>query len=77
MSPPSASTDRMAPDGFLWVCRACGKTATDRYGIEGAYSPGWDESCILNSDLFAKVRLTYGPDKRVMKVTDWEPTKTE
>jgi hypothetical protein len=45
------SKDRFAPEGAVWVCGACGKTAKDRYGMEGEQSPGWDESCMLNSTL--------------------------
>lgn len=45
------SDDRHAADGTIWVCGACGKTAKDRYGIEGEHSPGWDESCMLNAVL--------------------------
>jgi len=62
--------DRFAPDGFLWVCLACGKTASDRYGIKGAFSYGWDESCSMNSSMFAKSRLVYGAGKRVEKIND-------
>jgi hypothetical protein len=29
----------------------CGKTAKDRYGMEGPHSKDWDESCMLNSIL--------------------------
>lgn len=36
--------DRMAPAGKVWLCLACGKTATDIGGSEG----GWDEGCALN-----------------------------
>lgn len=43
--------ERIAPEGAIWVCGACGKTARDSYGIEGAHSPGWDESCALNAIL--------------------------
>jgi len=46
--------ERMAPDGSIWVCRRCGKTAEDRYGIEGKHSYGWDESCTLNAVLCPK-----------------------
>lgn len=28
--------DRFAPEGTIWVCAACGKTALDQYGIAGA-----------------------------------------
>lgn len=42
---------RIAPDGAVWVCGACGKTHKDRYGMEGEGSRGWDESCMLNAVL--------------------------
>jgi hypothetical protein len=41
---------RIAPDGQVWVCAACGKTSKDRYGDDKS-SWGWDESCMLNSVL--------------------------
>ena len=44
-------SDRIAPAGAIWVCAACGKTAKDRYGLEGKHSFGWDESCALNAVL--------------------------
>lgn len=44
-------SERFAPNGTIWVCGACGKTASDRYGIEGEHSRGWDESCALNAIL--------------------------
>lgn len=43
--------ERFAPEGAIWVCQACGKTHSDKYGIEGAGSRGWDESCMLNAIL--------------------------
>ncbi len=49
-----------APAGSLWVCCACGKTAENRYGMGGRHSPGWDESCMLNSQLFETSRLVWG-----------------
>jgi hypothetical protein len=42
---------RFAPEGKIWVCMVCGKTAKDRYGMEGPHSKDWDESCMLNSVL--------------------------
>ncbi len=48
--------DRHAPNGTIWVCQACGKTAQDRYGIEGEHSHGWDESCMLNAVLCRQPR---------------------
>ena len=52
--------DRMAPDDGIWVCAACGKTATDRYGIEGAHSSMWDESCMLNAVLCQRGSIVPG-----------------
>lgn len=42
------SEPRIAPDGQVWVCGACGKTSKDRYG---SAQSSWDESCMLNSVL--------------------------
>lgn len=47
----SDQTQRFAPDGKIWACRACGKRAKDRQGVEGQNDQGWDESCMLNSSL--------------------------
>jgi hypothetical protein len=44
-------SDRVAPEGHMFVCTACGKTSTTRYGIDGERSRGWDESCMLNAVL--------------------------
>jgi len=46
-----SDNNRFAPEGKLWVCHACGKTAKDRYGGKDAMDM-WDESCMLNSELF-------------------------
>lgn len=54
------SDDRFAPDDGIWVCGACGKTATDRYGIEGEHTYGWDESCMLNAVLRKREGITPG-----------------
>lgn len=59
--------DRFAPDDGVWVCAACGKTAIDRYGIEGPHSYGWDASCMLNAVLCKRGAIIPGRD-RVMKV---------
>lgn len=47
---------RLAPDGFTWVCGACGKTSKDRYGDSNSR---WDESCFLNSFLAQESSLEY------------------
>lgn len=65
------NNNRIAPDDAIWVCAACGKTATDRYGIEGIHSSGWDESCMMNSVLCKREGIT--PGQRVMKADPYEP----
>lgn len=57
--------ERMAPDDGIWVCCACGKTAIDRYGLEGPRSGGWDESCMLNAVLCKRDGIE--PGQRVTK----------
>ena len=52
----------VAPLGFKWVCMACGKTSENREGGDTA-SPGWDESCMLNSRLYPLARLIYDETK--------------
>lgn len=39
--------NRLANDGYVFVCSACGKRSRDRYGNK-PISRGWDESCALN-----------------------------
>ena len=39
---------RHAPDGWVWLCLACGKKSKDRYGDPDT---SWDEACFLNSVL--------------------------
>jgi len=48
---PPPSKTRFAPEGKIWVCMVCGKTAKDKYGMEEPHSKDWDESCMLNSTL--------------------------
>ena len=45
--------DDVAPEGKIWRCGACGKTAQHRYGDYEGFkaSFGWDESCMLNAVL--------------------------
>lgn len=56
-------SDQHAPDGFVWVCHACGKTTKDRYGSDR----GWDESCMLNSALHAEIALVI-ENGRVVRI---------
>jgi hypothetical protein len=63
-------SERIAPDGQVWVCLACGKTARDRFGLE-PHANGWDESCMLNAALCYEDKLTRSEDgRRVVKVQD-------
>lgn len=80
------SGNKVAPEGQVFVCCACGKTSPDRYGIEpGSRSYGWDASCMLNCVLAKKSHLVFSspnqPDKyalgevkrydgRVMEIKD-------
>lgn len=41
--------EKIAPEGKIWVCSVCGKTARSNYGTDA--SPGWDASCMLNAVL--------------------------
>ena len=42
----------------IWVCLSCGKTSEDRYGNVNT-TPGWDESCFLNSVKAKKDHLVF------------------
>lgn len=69
--PDSGNTQ--AADGHLFVCCACGKTSTRRYGFDedgkSTATPGWDESCMLNAREFAVDRLMWNATKtRVVEV---------
>ncbi len=45
----------LAPDGQVYVCRACGKTSPTKYGWDAnekrVATGGWDESCMLHAVL--------------------------
>ena len=46
----------------IWVCLACGKVSKDRYGKEGT-TPGWDESCLVNSVLVNEDYLVWNGER--------------
>lgn len=52
-----------ARDGHLFVCCACGRTSSTRYGFDennkSTATPGWDESCMLNASEFPVSRLVF------------------
>lgn len=56
--------DNIAPEGFVWVCHACGKTETDKYGMKG----GWDEACMLNCSLQKPEDLKFNDFGRVTAI---------
>ena len=58
-------SDETCADDELFVCGACGKTSTTKYGISGKRSPGWDESCMMNSEKHKKTQLHFTLSGRV------------
>ena len=64
----AVANNPLAPDGMLWVCFACGKTAKNRYGTGPRVSPRWDESCAMNSVLQPEEVLVYDDDGRVVRI---------
>lgn len=38
-------SNRLAPEGQVYVCGACGKQSQDKWGYK-AISYGWDENCM-------------------------------
>ena len=65
-------SNETAKPGHIFVCCACGKTSTTRYGFEtagpfattkGTASPGWDESCMLNAREFAESRIVWNESR--------------
>lgn len=62
--------ERIAPADGIWVCGACGKTAVDRYGLEGPHSSGWDESCMMNAVLCKRGDIV--PGARVTRADPYE-----
>ncbi len=54
-------SNQIAPSDSVFVCLACGKTSQDLYE-EQKISPGWDESCMLNAQIFERKRLIFTED---------------
>lgn len=48
--------NRLAPEGCVYVCAACGKRSEDLYG-EFKADVFWDESCMINAVLARKSHL--------------------
>lgn len=76
----ATSGNKLAPKGKVWVCCACGKTSMWRYGfsdergrvVHGGCTSGWDESCVLNCNLFDVADITdpanWKPWERVRRI---------
>lgn len=68
----------LAPEGYIWICLACGKTSKSKYGFDQDHKPvamrGWDVSCSLNSQLFLESQIAERDlDGRVIKIHPNEP----
>lgn len=62
-----------APEGAIWVCPACGKTTTDRYGQSEDTMHGWDVSCSMHAVLCRDDEsLERGEHGRVTKAEPWK-----
>jgi hypothetical protein len=46
----------VAPEGFVYVCTACGKRSFDMYGAK-PISYGWDVSCSMYATLYPTDKL--------------------
>lgn len=42
--------NKIAPEGYIFVCAACGKKSKDIFGHQ-KIDKGWDESCMLSAVL--------------------------
>jgi hypothetical protein len=49
----------VAPEGYVFVCMACGKRSHDKYG-EQAISYGFDVACVLHAVLCREDSLVFG-----------------
>ena len=59
-----------APDGYMWVCAACGKLSKERTGQHSEASYGWDASCFINAVLVKENDYDLGADGRVCKINE-------
>ncbi len=62
------SSSTPAPEGCLWVCSACSKYSTTRYGDDEAIRHGYDVSCFLNAVLVSKDRLVFNERGRIIEI---------
>jgi hypothetical protein len=66
----------VAPEGFVFVCSACGKRSRDKFGTQ-PISSGWDESCMLNAMLCEESALTLDSRGRVLEIKAVVGTESE
>jgi hypothetical protein len=52
--------NKIAPEGQMYVCGACGKRSKSEYGIDDAIDSGWDEACMLNAVLVYENKTLNG-----------------
>lgn len=66
----SYKNNKFAPEDKIWVCLACGKFSKDKFGDKDLNtSHGWDESCIINCQLFNVNKLVYSENgERVIAI---------
>jgi hypothetical protein len=68
--------NKTADPGNVFVCTACGKMSNDRYGTDPV-SPGWDESCMLNSIELPKKNLIIRSNRVLRLVSEAEKVGIE
>lgn len=61
--------NKVAPEGQVYVCGACGKRSKDRYGYQ-KIDQWWDESCVIYSFLCYESHLLFHPTGYVREVLD-------
>jgi hypothetical protein len=69
--------DSKALPDCIWVCGACGKTSSTRYGGPGLSEKGWDASCMMNAIHCSKTKrdgLWEAVDHPDDETTDVSPT---
>lgn len=57
---------RFAPEGAIWICRACGSSGKDLYQVG-------DESCMLNSVLCSEASIRRSPEGRIRSANAFVP----
>jgi hypothetical protein len=64
----------LAPEGYLWICKNCGRWHEHRYG-DKKYKGNkyWDDNCTFNAELWHKSNLVFNEEKtKVLSINDAE-----